>query len=187
MQILCYIYEGMADFEITLLLHRLRGTGKREVVIISENTEPLLAQSGLTYLPEKKIEEISDIDEYEALIIPGGPINNEQNAICRIIREMAAKGKLVAAICFAPQFLGRAGLLEEYAYTTSCSEEKIRQLGVKDPMPRENYREERVIRDRNVITAKGYAFVDFAMAVCDYLDIFEDEKMRYEQLGRIKE
>lgn len=187
MKILCYIYEGMADFEITLLLHRLRGTGKREIVTISENTEPLLAQSGLTYLPAEKIGEISNIEEYEALIIPGGPINNEQNAICRIVQEMVAEGKLVAAICFAPQFLGRAGVLREYAYTTSCSVEKIEQLGIEDPMPRENYREERMVWDRNVITAKGYAFVDFAMAVCDYLGIYKDEKTRYEQLGRIKE
>ena len=187
MKILCYIYEGMADFEITLLLHRLRGTGKREIITLSENTAPVLAQSGLTYLPAEKIEAISEIDEYEALIIPGGPINNEQNAICDIVRKMAAKGKLVAAICFAPQFLGRAGVLGAYAYTTSCSEEKIAQLGIKDPMPRENYRDERFVTDRNIITAKGYAFVDFAMAVCDYLGIYEDEKIRYEQLGRIKE
>lgn len=27
-KILCYIYEEMADFEISLLLHRLRNTGK---------------------------------------------------------------------------------------------------------------------------------------------------------------
>lgn len=187
MKILCYLYEGMADFEITLLLHRLRGTGRREIVTISESTEPVLAQSGLIYLPAERIEAISDIEEYEALIIPGGPINNEQNAICEIVRRMAANGKLVAAICFAPQFLGRAEILDEYIYTTSCSEEKIRQLGIKDPMPRKNYKEGRCVTDRNLITAKGYAFVDFAMAVCDYLGIYQDENMRYEQLGRIKE
>ncbi len=31
----------------------------------------------------------------------------------------------------------------------------------------------RCIKDRNAITAKGYAFVDFAIEVCNALDIFE--------------
>lgn len=78
-------------------------------------------------------------------------------------------------------------LLHDYRFTTSCSEEKIRSLGMEDPFYRPNYVEARTVRDRNLITAKGYAFVDFAMAVCDYLQIFENEQQQYEQLGRVKE
>ena len=100
---------------------------------------------------------------------------------------MTDKNKLVAAICFAPQFLGRAGILKQYKYTTSCSEQKIESLGCEDPFYRPNYVETRCIRDRNLITAKGYAFVDFAMEVCDTLGIFENPEQRYEQLERVKE
>ena len=146
-KILCYIYEGMADFEISLLLHRLRNTGKREIVAVSEKKEPFTAQLGLHYTADK----------------------------------------LVAAICFAPQFLGRAGILSQYRFTTSCSAQKIRQLGVADPFYRENEVDVRCHTDRNVITAKGYAFVDFALAVCDTLQIFETKQLRYEQLERVKE
>lgn len=186
-KILCYIYDGMADFEISLLLHRLKNTGKKEIISVSESLDALYAQSGLRYLPQMKIEEIGSTEEFDALIIPGGPINNDQNAICPIAKEMIEKNKLVAAICFAPQFLGRAGILHDYRFTTSCSEEKIRSLGMEDPFYRPNYVEARTVRDRNLITAKGYAFVDFAMAVCDYLQIFENEQQQYEQLGRVKE
>lgn len=186
-KILCYIYEGMADFEISLLLHRLKNTGKMEIVSVSETLEPLRAQSGLCFLPQMKIQDITGTEGFDALIIPGGPINNEQNAIAPIAAEMTAKNKLVAAICFAPQFLGRAGILNHYRFTTSCSEEKIKQLGCEDPFYRPNYIEARIVTDRNLITAKGYAFVDFAEAVCDYLNIFENEQQKYEQLGRVKE
>lgn len=186
-KILCYIYEGMADFEISLLLHRLKNTGKREIVAVSENKSVLTAQSGLHYTADKLIEEITDISEYEALIIPGGPINNEQNAICPLIKQMLQADKLVGAICFAPQFLGRAGVLREYVYTTSCSAQKIQQLGCKDPFYRPNEKEVRCIKDRNLITAKGFAFVDFAFEVCDTLHIFETKQQRYEQLERVKE
>ena len=186
-KILCYIYDGMADFEITLLLHRLRNTGKMEIVTISEEKKEITAQSGMHYISDKKISDIGEVSEYEALIIPGGPVNNEQNEIIPIIKEMINENKLVAAICFAPQFLGRAGVLKEYSYTTSCSSDKIKQLGCSDPFYRPNEKDVRCIKDRNVITAKGYAFVDFAIEVCNALDIFETEQQRYEQLERIKE
>lgn len=186
-KILCYIYDGMADFEISLLLHRLKNTGRKEIISVSESLDAFHAQSGLQYIPQMKIEDIGNTDPFEALIIPGGPINNEQNAICPIVSDMTASNKLVGAICFAPQFLGRAGILQNYRFTTSCSEEKISSLGCRDPFYRPNYVEARTVRDRNLITAKGYAFVDFAMEVCDYLNIFENEQQRQEQLGRIKE
>ena len=186
-KILCYIYDDMADFEISLLLHRLKNTGKKEIVAISENLNPLEAQSGLHYVADKKIEDVVDLNDVEALVLPGGPINNSQNAICGIICEMINKNKLVAAICFAPQFLGRAGILSRFSYTTSCSAETLQQLGCEDPFDRNNFINQRCVVDRNLITAQGYAFVDFAEAVCDYLEIFENDKQKYEQLGRVKE
>lgn len=186
-KILCYIYDGMADFEISLLLHRLKNTGKYDIVSVSESLEPFYAQSALQYLAQMKIADIGSTEAYDALIIPGGPINNEQNAICPVAKEMIAANKLTAAICFAPQFLGRAGILRNYRFTTSCSEEKIKSLGLEDPFYRPNYVEARTVTDRNLITAKGYAFVDFAELVCDYLNIFENEQQKYEQLGRVKE
>ncbi len=185
-KVLCYLYDGMADFEISLTLHRLRNTGRREIVSVSDSGNKIQAQSGLNYVADQRIDDIMNIEAYEALIIPGGPIDNEQNGINGIARKMLQRQKLVAAICFGPQFLGRAGVLDEYKYTTSCSQEKIKALGCGDPFNRANYVEQRVVADRNLITAKGYAFVDFAMAVCDYLNIFEDAKQRYEQMERIK-
>lgn len=183
--ILCYIYEDMADFEVSLLLHRLRNAGCRRVLAISEDAAPVTAQSGLRYWPDLRIQDAPT--DAEALIIPGGPIRNDQNAILPLCQAMAAQGKLVAAICFGPQFLGRAGLLRGRSYTTSCSPEKIRELGVADPFPRESYRPARVVQDGNLITAQGYAFVDFAAAVCRYLHVFSSPEQEYDQLGRVKE
>ncbi|MBP3544572.1 MAG: DJ-1/PfpI family protein [Lachnospiraceae bacterium] len=197
-KILCYIYEEKADFEISLLLHRLKNAGAREIISISETTAPVTAQSGLTYIPDRAIEDIVwaeasassedrvSLADVEALIIPGGPINNEQNGICPLARTVAEQGKLLAAICFAPQFLGRAGILDSYQYTTSCSEAKIAQLGCADPFNRENYLFQRTVVDRNVITAQGYAFVDFALEVCRYLKIFTSPEQEYDQLVKIK-
>lgn len=187
-KVLCYIYEGMADYEITLLLHYLKNIGNRKIVTVSENKQVITGQTGLRFVADVSIEELNTpkaLEEYEALVIPGGPINNEQNAICDIVSEMEKRGKLVAAICFGPQFLARAGVLETHAYTTSCKEEMLANSGCKDPFQREKWIDTRCVIDRNVITAQGHAFVDFAEAVCDYLQIFENQEQKKEFFGRI--
>ena len=184
--ILCYLYDNMADFEISVLLHYLKNIGGYEITAVADEMGEITAQSGLHFVPDKIIADIGELGAYEALIIPGGPIDNGQNAICPVIRELIQKDKLVAAICFAPQFLGRAGVLKEYSYTTSCTEETIRALGVEDPFVRGNYRDERVVIDRNVITAQGHAFVDFAEAVCEYLGVFEREEEKKEHFGKMR-
>ena len=186
-RIYVYIYQDMADFEVTVLLQRLRMTGGREIVAVSEGMEPVTAQSGLRYLPDLRIADVTPSDEDQALLIPGGPIRMEQNAIAPLVRSFLERGLLVGTICFGPQFLARAGILAERRYTTSCPPEKLADMGLTDFFPRENFIPARVVTDGNLITAQGYAFVDFAQAVCGYLHIFRDEQHAWEQLGRIKE
>ena len=58
-RIYVYIYQDMADFEVTVLLQRLRMTGDREIVAVSEDMEPVTAQSGLRYLPDLPIADVT--------------------------------------------------------------------------------------------------------------------------------
>ena len=176
--VLCFVYDQMADFEVTLALHLLRTRGKREVVSVGYNREPKKGQGGLSCLPEISITDAMKMSDVDALIIPGGPIGDQKPEITDLIRKVYGEGKLVAAICFGPQYLGRAGILDKHRFTTSCSVENIQSLGVADPFPRQNYIDQRVVLDVNVLTAQGRAFVDFALAICDYLNVFsKKEKM----------
>jgi len=184
--VFCYIYPDMADFEVVLLIHRLHNAGGRRIVTIAETLDPVYSQSGLRYLPDKTIDQVS-AEEAEALIIPGGPIDNAQNAILSLLCQMHAQNKLIAAICFGPQFLARAGILDAHQYTTSCTPQHIADQKVKDPFPRQNFVDQRVVRDGNVVTAQGHAFVDFAVEVCRALQIYRDAQQEYDELGKIKE
>ena len=181
-KILCYVSNEMADFEIVLAFHFLKSKGNRDILPVGIDLTPVVSQSGLTYLPRQTLAQALDLTDVEALIIPGGPIRPQRDELTRLIRKVDAEKKLLAAICFGPQYLGRAGILDRRRFTTSCSEDTIKSLGVPDPYPRNNYVEERVVRDGNVITAKGSAFVDFAFAISDYLDIFSD---RTDEKGRL--
>lgn len=182
--IYCYIYPDFADFEVTILVHRLRNAGGYKIVSLAETEEAVMSQSGLRYLPDLLISD-ANAEEAAGLIIPGGPICNEQNAIVPLVQQMDEQGKLLAAICFGPQFLGRAGVLDGHTYTTSCNEETIRQLNVCDPFPRRNFRSARVWQDGHVITAPGHAPVDFAAAVCRYLGVYDDLDKEYRELWKI--
>ena len=174
-KILCFFYQGMAEFEVTFAFHRLKNVGQKEIVTISYNREPLQSQSGFIYLPQATVTEALTFEDVDALIIPGGPITAQQPELTALIQKLDQEEKLLAAICNGPQFLGRAGILDHHRFTTSCSEEQIRTIGAKDPFPRQNFIKQRVVTDANVITATGRAFVDFAFAVFDRLSIFENK------------
>lgn len=180
-KVLCFVSEEMADFEITLTFQFLKAKGNREIIPVGYDLTPVVGQSGLTYLPIQTLVQAVDLPGVEALIIPGGPIRPQPDGLSQLIGKIYAEKKLLAAICFGPQYLGRAGVLDTHRFTTSCSVETIKSLQVPDPYPRENYVEERVVQDGHVITAKGGAFVDFAFAIAEYLDIFlgkQDERDR---------
>lgn len=175
-KILCFIYEEMAEFEVTFAFHRLKTVGKREIIPIGYEAKPLVSQSGFTYMPAATVKEAMEFEDVEALIIPGGPICEQKAELTELIQQLYKENKLIAAICNGPQFLGRAGILDHHRYTTSCSEDSIKKSGVADPFPRCNFVRNRVVRDRNIITATGRAFIDFSFEVLDWLHVFENRE-----------
>ncbi len=181
-RILCFVSEGLADFEITLVLHKLKTVGNRDIVAVGYDLTPVVSESGLTYLPNRTLVQALDLPDVEALIIPGGPIRPQGAELTELIRKLHDEQKLLAAICNGPQYLGRAGTLDTCRYTTSCSADKIKSLQVPDPFPRNNYVEERVVRDGHVITAQGRAFVDFAFAIFEYLKVYAGRDAERERL-----
>jgi len=183
-KILCFISEDMADFEITLVLHGLKNVGKRDIVAAGYTLDPITSQSGLRHLPDMTLAEALRLDGVEGLILPGGPIRPQQSVLTDLIVKLDTERKLLAAICFGPQYLGRAGILAHRKFTTSCPPEKIAELQVADPFPRQNYVDRRVVQDGHVITAQGRAFVDFAFKVFTYLDIYQADPQEQERLFR---
>jgi putative intracellular protease/amidase len=181
-KIICFISEEFADFEITLAFHKIKNVGKKEVLSMGYNYESVVSESGLYYKPNLTVYEALELDDIEGLIIPGGPIRNQQKELTKLIIKLDQEEKMLAAICHGPQYLGRAGLLDKRKFTTSCSLERINKLGEEDPFPRENYVDQRVVKDGHVITAHGRAFVDFSFEIFDYLDVYQGKYEEREQL-----
>ncbi|WP_411170676.1 DJ-1/PfpI family protein [Clostridium sp. MB05] len=135
-------------------------------------------RSGFLYKPSRLVSDVLN-EEVEGLIIAGGWYGETRPELIELIQNLNSKGMIIAAICGAGTvFLAKAGILNNVKYTTPASEwtQKHKEIfGEKDPFPRATFIEDRVVRDKNIITAQGIAFIDFAIEICDYFNLFESK------------
>lgn len=106
-------------------------------------------------------------DDFDAVILPGGMPGTENllqsPLVCAAVKDFAAAGKLVAAICAAPTVPGRLGLLADRRAT--C------YPGCEDKLFAAEHVEADVVTDGNVITGRALgAAIPFALAIIAALD-----------------
>lgn len=70
-KILLFIYDDMADFEITFVAHLLGSDADKEIVPISYEDKVITSKSGISYLPSKQVKDVIE-EDVDGLIIPGG-------------------------------------------------------------------------------------------------------------------
>ncbi len=92
-----------------------------------------------------------DADKLDCIILPGGmpgSVNLMKNAkVLKLVRDMDAAGKMVAAICAAPIALAAAGVIKGLKITAHPS--------VKDQLRDAAYTGAMTEHDRNIVTGKG--------------------------------
>ena len=95
----------------------------------------------------------ADLDEYAALVLPGGVANPDnlrmdEDAV-QFVREFVASGKPVAAICHAPWTLIEAGVVKGRRLASWPSlQTDIRNAGGE-------WVDDKVVTDRNLITSRN--------------------------------
>jgi putative intracellular protease/amidase len=184
-KVLCFIYEGMVDFEMTLACHLVN----KEIVSIAYETRVIKSKSGMCYYPICTVKEALEYKDVDGLIIPGGYNDEQRDELTELINKLNSQNKLLSAICAGPQYLARAGILKGKKYTTTLTEDKLKEyfpMITEDPFPRETYVNESVVRDDNIITAFGNAFVDFAIEIRDYLCNFKNKEEKEECASHYK-
>lgn len=100
---------------------------------------------------DKTLEE-ADIDDYDALVLPGGAINADslrmQDKAQQWVKHIAEQGKPLAAICHAPWVLVSAGLAKGRKLTSFFTiQDDLRDAGA-------DWVNEEVVVDRNIITSR---------------------------------
>lgn len=188
-KILVFIFDEMADYQITFITHLLSTSAGKEILTIAYEDKIIKGRSGLSYKPEKLVADVLN-EDVEGLIICGGWYGDVRKELIDLISNLNSKGKLLGGICGAGTFfLAKAGVLNKVKYTTPIVEwtqNHIEVFGEHDPFPRNNFVLEKVVRDKNVITAQGISFIDFAIEIYDWFNLFENQEEKNEFIKTIK-
>lgn len=171
--ILCFIYDGFADFETVLVCSYINEVEDYKVIYIAYDRSPVRSAGGLTIMPDKTVSEISLTKDIDGILIPGGGLRILKPELEELVKKLNNEKKLIAAICAGPEFLAKMGILKGIKYTTSRESKQYEENNEVDPFPRDTYVDARVIQDGNIITAKGYAFTDFALQIWDWFNLYE--------------
>jgi 4-methyl-5(b-hydroxyethyl)-thiazole monophosphate biosynthesis len=119
-------------------------------------TEKVISTFNVPVIVDKTIGEI-DVDEYDALAIPGGfgEFGFYEEAyderFLRLIREFDAKGKIIATVCSGAFPVAKSGVLKNRKGTTyhlkdGYFQNKLKEFGV-------NVVNEPIVVDGNIITS----------------------------------
>ena len=173
-KILAFIYDEMADFELTFATYVAGRWMEKELVTIAYENKVVVSKSGVRYLPHITIEEALDLDDIDGIIIPGGWNDETRPELHELLNKLNDDNKFLAAICAGPLYLAKAGVLDNKKFTTTLTKEFLIEEKKDDPFNWDNYEDKNVIRDGNIITAIGNAFIDFGMEIFDYYKVFDD-------------
>ena len=162
-----FIENGSEELELIAPLDVMR-RANLEVDVISANNEDFITSAhNVKIMADKKIEEINNILDYDAIVIPGGmpgsTLLRDNKKIIEFYQTMYNSGKLVAAICAAPIVLSTAGITDDKEVTSYPGFDK--EINYK------NYNSDKaVVIDKNVITAQGPAVaILFGYEIVNYL------------------
>lgn len=155
---------GFEEIEVVSTLDiLLRGNVNVCLAAIQEGSKSVKGKHQITLQADTFLEDVFN-NEYDALILPGGPgvqtLLDSKKTIELCLRFFDQK-KLIAAICAAPLVLHQAGILNNKKYTAHFSVSNILthiQLSHS------------VIQDGTIITANGpAAAILFGLNVLSYL------------------
>lgn len=167
MKVLVFLADGFEEVEALTVVDYLRRVENIKVDTVSiTNTLEVLGAHNIEVKADKMIDYLQDIELYDAVVIPGGMPGatnlRDHKDVIRIIKEIDQSGKLVAAICAGPIVLEKAKVITGKKVTS--------YPGFEKDLPNSNYKEDDIVWDGNIITARGPAKAeDFAIEIVQYL------------------
>ncbi len=157
--------DGFEEIEAVVPIDLLR-RGGIDVAVVGIARKEVTGSHGVTVSADVLLENL-DYRSFDAVILPGGMPGSknlaESPGVQKMVLNMDAEGKLVAAICAAPAVvLGPLGILD--GKKASC------YPGMESHAPNAEFTDAPVTADGNVITAQGPGkSAQFALAVLEYL------------------
>ena len=163
-----FLADGFEEIEGLTVVDLLRRAGVEVTTVSITGDYTIHGAHGIDVQADKLFEEMN-YDEQDMLVLPGGmpgTLNLGVDAtVNQTIKEFAAAGKLVCAICAAPSVLGAAGLLK--GKNATC------HPGFEEKLTGATTSEDEVVVDGNIITSRGMGTaIPFALEIVRY---FKDD------------
>jgi protease I len=141
------LYE---DMELWYPVYRLREEGASVVLVGPEADRTYTSKHGYPATSDRAAGDVSP-DELDALIVPGGYSPDRMRrhgTMVKLVAEVAAQGKAVAAICHGGWMLCSADVVRDRRVTSF--------FAIKDDLVHAGARwaDEEVVRDGNLITSR---------------------------------
>ncbi len=180
--VLFLLLPEYAEWEPALLAAGLRfgfgiWEGKYEVKTVAPGPEEVISIGGFRTVPDYTFANAPE--EFAALVLVGGRSwrGEEAKAALPLVRRTLEKGAVLGAICDASLFLGVNGFLNKVEHTSN-SLALIQQLGGSAYTGASRYHvDKQSVRDKNIVTAAGPGFIEFACEMFIALDAFPKEKI----------
>ncbi|HQR50046.1 MAG TPA: DJ-1/PfpI family protein [Methylophilaceae bacterium] len=163
--VLIPLAQGCEELEAVTVIDILRRAGI-EVITAGLLPGPVVASRGTVLLPDAELGQVLH-QAFDMIVLPGGMPGSEHlkndARVIALMKQLAASGKYVAAICAAPMALHAAGLLQGKNATSFP--------GVLDQLPgSHHYCSDAVVVDGNIVTSRGPGTaMDFALTLVELL------------------
>jgi protein deglycase len=181
--VLVPLAQGTEELEAVTIIDLLR---RADIEVITAGLEagPVTASRDTVLIPDTTLDQVLDKD-FDMIVLPGGlpgATNLQQDSrVLKLVKNMAARGKYIAAICAAPKVLSTAGLLQGKRAT--CFPGSLNQqeaTGIE-------FRDEAVIVDGAIITSRGPGTaMDFSLQLIQLLQGEETRNKVEQSLQRPK-
>lgn len=181
-EILFVLLDGFADWEGAYIAPNLNcgvepGSESKYVVkTVAVTKAPVVSCGGFKVLPDYEINDIPT--NYAGIVLIGGMswFTPEAKAIIPLIKDAIEKKRLVAGICNASVFLGMHGFLNEVDHTSNGLEYLKNYAGVNYTGER-HYINEPAVRSGNIVTANGFAALEFCREILYALEADTSKKI----------
>ncbi|MEI4802478.1 DJ-1/PfpI family protein [Bacillus sp. FJAT-51639] len=173
-KVLFLAYPQYADFEIAHALFLLRKVGKAKITTVSVDGKPVESIGGLWTQVEASLSEIT-VNEFDLVLISGGDGVHEivdKGIVSETLMNAFNLHIPIASICASAILLGKAGVLNDRKFT--CLQHTYENNKVL--FETSVYTGTDIEVEDTIITAKGTAFAEFAVAACQLMDLLKEKE-----------
>ena len=185
-KVLCLIYPNFSLYEVVGLTSTLALSFGVEVDYVSTDRNVIRSEDGLVCQPTRTLDEVV-IEDYSCVILPGMitivPALQDEKLIS-FLKNLTEQDVLIAAISSAPILLAKAGLLKDTRFTGGIWQNFFDYF---EFLPRENFKAQAVLQDKNIITAVGFAHQAFARKVLLSLGLVDDADNYFKERNQYSE